>query len=205
MRYSLLFALLTLTLAQARMPTVADATFQPIASITNNRNGDLQSLGVLLQAGQVVGLRFDTLNGNNPHQSDFSIDDMKAGAVLDGNAKHKAIVLRGFIDSTAGNANLIVTYLTNGVSGRHKDCRAAMVRDESGRWHIVNIYEHKRVNHLVIHAWALGISTIEGICPRSKIERRTPESSSFRGTPLAGSACSVTFGKGITAAVPGSG
>lgn len=40
------------------------------------------------------------------------------------------------------------------------------MRDENGQWHIVNIYDHDRVDHLVVQTWALGISTIEGICPR---------------------------------------
>jgi hypothetical protein len=165
MRYLLICLLLTVAQAQVRRATAGDVTFQPLANITNDRNADLQSLGVLLDAGQVVGLRFETINGNNPHERDFSIDDMKAGAVLDGDAKHKAI-LRGSIDSTVGNADLVVTYLSNGVLGKHKDCRASIVRDERGQWHIVNIYDHKWVNHLVVQTWTLGISTIEGICPR---------------------------------------
>lgn len=102
----------------------ADVILQPIASITNDRNADLQSLGVLLDAGQVVGLRFDTINGAHPHESDFSVGEVKAGAVLDGDAKHEAIVLRGSIDSSVGNADLIITYLSNGLFGMHKDCRA---------------------------------------------------------------------------------
>ncbi|MGH8319225.1 MAG: hypothetical protein ACREUL_14820 [Steroidobacteraceae bacterium] len=166
MRYLLICALLALALAQARAATATNVTFQPLASITNDRNADLQSLGVLLDAGQVVGLRFDTINGSDPHQSDFSIDDMKTGAVLDGDAKHEAIVLRGSIDSTAGKAALVVTYLSNGLFGKRRDCRADMVRDEAGQWHIVNIYDHQRVDHLVVQTWTLGISTIEGICPR---------------------------------------
>jgi len=156
-----------LALVQAQVTTTAaDLTFQPLASITNDRNADLQNLGVLLDAGQVVGLRFDTVNGSNPHVSDFSLDEMKAGAVLGGDARHKAIVLRASVDSTVGNADLVVTYLSNGLFGMHKDCRAGIVRDEGGQWHIVNVYDHKRVNHLVVQTWTLGISTIAGICPR---------------------------------------
>jgi hypothetical protein len=175
MRYFLLcvLAILAQPLAGAATPTEhadradsADITFQPLGSITNDRNADLQDFGVLLDAGQVVGLRFDTINGNNPHESDFSIGDMKAGAVLGGDAKHKAIVLRASFDSTVGSADLLVTYLSNGLIGRHKDCRAEMVRDESGQWHMVNIYEHKRVDHLVVRTRPLGIATIQGICPR---------------------------------------
>lgn len=165
MRYSLVLLLLSLAGTQAGAATAADVVFQPLASITNNRNADLQSLSVLLDGGQLVGLRFNTVNGANPHESDFSLDEMKAGAVLDGDPKHQAIVLRGSIDSTMGNANLMITYLSNGIFGTHKACRARIVRDPSGRWHIVNIYDHQRVAHLVVQTWTLGISTIEGICP----------------------------------------
>lgn len=166
MRYLLTCMLLTVAQAQVRTVTAADVTFQPLASITNDRSAELQSLGVLLDAGQVVGLRFETINGNNPHESDLSIDDMKAGAVLGRDAKHKAILLRASFDSTVGNADVVITYPSNALLGKHKDCRASIVRDERGQWHIVNIYDHKWVDHLVVQTSSLGISTIDGICPR---------------------------------------
>ena len=145
--------------------SMADVTFQPLASITNDRNGDLQRVGVLLDAGELVGLRFDTVNGNNSHVSEFSIDDIKTGAVLDGDVKRKAIVLRGSVLSAVGNADFVVTYLSNGLSGKHKQCYARIQRDAGGRGHIVDIYEHRWVDHLVIKTRPLGISTIQGICP----------------------------------------
>lgn len=171
-RYLLACVMLTLLLAMAQAQTragaawAADATFQALASITNDRNPDLQSLGVVLNAGRIVGLRFDAISGDDPHESKFSIPDIRAGAVLDGDAKHEAVVLRGSIDSRMGKADLVITYLSNGLFGKHKECRARMVRDERGRWHIVNSYDHRRVTQLVVRTWALGISTIEGICPR---------------------------------------
>lgn len=165
MRYLLICVLLTLTQAQTTTATAVDVVFQPLATITNDRNADLQNLGVLLVVKQVVGLRFDTVNGKNPHESYFSLHDMQRGAVLDGDGKHKAVVLQGSIDSTVGNADLIITYLSNGVLRKHKDCHVGLVRDEMGQWHIVNTYDHKWVDHLVIQTWRLGILTIHGICP----------------------------------------
>lgn len=166
MRYLAILVLLSLAQVQTGAASAADVILQPIARVTNDRNADLQSLGVLLDAGQVVGLRFDTIHGADPHESNFSLDEMKAGAVLDGDARHQAIVLRGSIDSTVGNADLTVTYLANGLFGTHKDCQARIVRDQRGQWHIVNIYDHERVDHLVVETWTFGISTIGGICPR---------------------------------------
>jgi len=165
MRYFWICVLLTLAQAHARAVLAADVTFQPLASITNDRNADLQHVGILLDAGEVVGLRFDTIDGNNSHVSDFSIDDIKAGAVLDGDAERKAIVLQGSIYSMGGNANLVITYLSNGLSRKHTVCYARIERDASGQWHILDIYEHKWVDHLVIKTRPLGISTIQGICP----------------------------------------
>jgi hypothetical protein len=165
MRYLWICVLLTSALLQARAAIAVDVIFQPVASITNDRNADLQQLGVLLVAEQVVGLRFDTLNGKNPHKAYFSLHDMNRGAVLDGDGKHQAIVLRGSFDSTAGNADFVITYLTNGIFGEHKDCRASMVRDGRGQWHLMNIYDHRRVDHLVIRTRRLGIATIQGVCP----------------------------------------
>ena len=166
MRHLWICALSILDQTQARAATAADVTFQLLASITNDRNADLQELGVLLHAREVVGLRFHAISGNNPHVSDFSIDDIKAGAALDGDTKHKAIVLRGSIYSTVGNADLLVTYVSNGLLRKHKECYMRMERDASGQWHIVNIYEHEWVDHLVIKTRPVGISTIQGICPR---------------------------------------
>ena len=165
MRYSWLCVLLTLAQAHTSAGLAADVTFQPLAGITNDRNADFQHVGVLLEAGQVVGLRFDTINGDNPHVSDFSIDEIKAGAVLDNDAKRKAIILRGSVYPTVGNADLVITYLSNGLSGQHKECYVRIERDAGGQWHILDIYEHKWVDHLVIKTRPLGISTIQGICP----------------------------------------
>lgn len=151
-----------------------DVIFQRVASITNDRNADLQNLGVLLVAGQVVGLRFDTVNGKNPHKAYFSLHDMQRGAVLDGDSRHQALVLRGSFDSTAGNGDFVITYLSNGVFGRHKDCRAAMVRDGRRQWHLVNIYDHTWVEHLVIRTRRVGIATIQGICPPAPARQRRP-------------------------------
>ena len=165
MRHSWLIVLLSFLQPLARTATAADVVFQPLASVTNDRNEHLQRLGVLLVAGRVVGVRFDTINGNNPHAEDFSLDDVKAGAVLE-DPKHKALVLHGSIDSAGGNAELVITYLSNVFFGEHKNCRASMVRDESGQWHIVNSYDHKRVDQLFVRTRVWGISTIQGICPR---------------------------------------
>lgn len=150
---------------QAEAGAAADVTLQPLASITNDRNRNLQELGVLLDQGRVVGVRFDTVNGDHPHRADFSLEDVKAGVVLDG-AKHKALVLRGSIDSSTGNADLVITYLSNVLFGEHKNCRARMVRDQRGQWHIVNGYAHKQVEHLFVKTRTFGISTIQGICPQ---------------------------------------
>ncbi len=165
MRSLFICVLSTLTLTQAPTATSVGVVFQPLASITNNRNADVQDLGVLLVLTQVVGLRFDTINGKHPHESYFSLHDIERGALLDGDYKHRALVLQGSIDSTAGDADLVITYLANGVLGKRKDCRADLMRDGSGQWHIVNIYEHKWVDHLVVQTWRLGISTIKGVCP----------------------------------------
>jgi hypothetical protein len=161
MRFFWVCVLLTLGQAQAM---AADVVFQSLASVTNDRDAHLQKLGVLLNAGKVVGLRFDTVSGTIPHARDFSIDEVKSGAVLD--SRHNAIVLQGSIDPNMGSADLIITYLSNVVFGRHKECHASMVRDESGRWHIVNVYNHKWVSQLVVKTRTFGVSTIEGICPR---------------------------------------
>jgi hypothetical protein len=177
MRHLTICVLLSLTQVLVGTAMAVDVTYQPLASITNDRNADFQNLGILLVAGHVVGLRFDTINGKHPHQSYFSIHEMGRGAVIAGDGTHNAIVLHGDIDST-GNADFEITYLSNGLFGKHKDCRANIVRDEAGQWHIMNVYDHQPVDHLVIRTWRLGISTIEGICPHSHFSVRVSESES---------------------------
>lgn len=174
MRYPSICVLLTLALLQARAAMAVDVVFQRVASVTNDRNADLQNLGVLLVAGQVVGLRFDTVNGKHPHKAYFSLHDMQRGAVLDGDGRHQALVLRGSFDSTTGNGDFVITYLSNGAFGKHKDCRAGMVRDARGQWHLVNVYDHTWVEHLLIRTRRFGIATIQGICPPVAARERRP-------------------------------
>jgi hypothetical protein len=168
--------LLSLTQLLVGTATAVDVTLQPLAFITNDRNAESQNLVALLVMGQVVGLRFDTISGKHPHQAYFSLHEMERGAVLAGDATHKALVLHGGLDSTAGNIDLDITYLANGLLGKHKDCRADMARDEEGRWHLLNVYDRKPVDHLVLRTWRLGITTIEGICPHPTVRVDDSES-----------------------------
>lgn len=163
MRYLIIGLALILIDSHAGARAAARIIFQPIARITNTANRDLQILGILLNENKMIGLRFETVHGQDPHVTDYSLRDITTGAVLE---KHNAIVLRGSADPKAGEVDLTVTYLSNALLGRYRICRADLVRDSEGHWRLLSALDGRRVRHLIIRTWLLGISTIQGICAR---------------------------------------
>ena len=140
-------------------------TYQPLAAVTNDRNSSVDSLSLVLNLqGSVEGIRFQP--GHAPAPIDFTDAQMASsqGANLEEDS-HRPIVLHATFNSQNGSASWVIDYLSNGLFGSYKSCNAALARDPQGQWHLINAYTREPVTQLRITTWALGISSIVGICP----------------------------------------
>ncbi len=139
--------------------------FQPLATMTNDRNANIDKLYVAMdKRGVVEGIRF--LPGGSPCPADFTNAQISSpdGANLE-NDEHKPIMLHANFNPNSNQTAFVVDYLSNGLWGTYKTCRAEVVRDSKGVWHLINTYTNTPVTHLSVKTWTLGISTIDGICP----------------------------------------
>ncbi len=139
--------------------------FQQLAAVTNDRNASVDRLYVAVNAqGAVDGVRF--LPGGSNIPADFTDAEMSSaeGANIEENS-HKPIMLHSELAGQPGRINWVIDYLSNGLFGSYKSCRAAVVRDSHGQWHLLNVYNNKMVTQLRIKTWMMGITTIQGICP----------------------------------------
>ncbi|HKK13165.1 MAG TPA: hypothetical protein VKA14_00750, partial [Gammaproteobacteria bacterium] len=99
----------------------------------------------------------------------YSLDAIETGdgVVLGQGSGVKAILLRGRIDSRAGQGTLVIKYLTNGLLMTYNECRLGLKKTDSGSWNLINAYTGAPIKRIRIKTWTLGISTLENVCPGS--------------------------------------
>jgi hypothetical protein len=152
------------------MSAVAAETYQKLAVIHNDRNPDIHTLSLMLGGSRVDGIFVETLhNDTNPPSKTtrrFALSDIESqdGVVLDGDASHKAIILQGEIDSSAGYGDLTVSYLKNGLFGVYAKCQVDLVRNHSGAWQLQMPATGRPVDDVSIKTWSLGIQNLVGLC-----------------------------------------
>lgn len=160
------------TLRANAVPDPVGATLVPLVAITNDRDTSISEIELLLGPHELVrGLRIATYEkGDDPDQAREQLVPLAAlesaqGAVVGQGQGVKAILLRGDIHPNEGTGALVIRYLTNGVFGKYKECRVNLRRTGPSQWDLVNAYTHGSVGHIHVKTWALGISTLENVCP----------------------------------------
>lgn len=142
-------------------------TVSPLATITNDRNKDVSHISTAFDGSQaLVGLLFQTRHADTGKETsdEFSIAQISAGAVLDGDASHKVFILQGDIDGNKATNTLTVKYLSNGLTGSYDSCKVNLSKVDN-HWAMVNYYDHKTITSIVVRTWALGIANVENVCP----------------------------------------
>lgn len=145
-------------------------TVSPLATITNDRNKDVSHISTAFDGAQnLVGLLFQTRHADTGKETsdEFSLAQISAGAVLDGDADHKVFILQGDIDGSKATNTLVVRYLSNGLTGSYDSCKVNLNK-VNGQWAMVNYYTHKTITSIVVRTWALGIAEVENVCPANK-------------------------------------
>lgn len=161
----------------------ADATTQKLGIITNDLDPSVSTMNVALDpARQVEGIYIET----DKHDAEpptmthefYPTRDIESsdGVTLDGDATHRAVILQGPIDSKQGRADLVVTYLYNGITGSYRQCQVKMSRSSQDEWSLVNAYTGQVIQEIRTLTWSmfgqtLGISTIQNVCPQASRAR----------------------------------
>ncbi len=91
--------------------------------------------------------------------------ESRDGVVLGQGQGVKAILLRGTIESQAGQGSLVISYLTNGIFRHYAECRIDLKRVSLQQWQLVNAYDGRPIEQIKVKTWTLGISTLANVCP----------------------------------------
>lgn len=142
-------------------------TTSPLVNISNDRDATIQVLGLLLGGDEKITGMFsaDSKSPKDGKAFLLSVIEGKEGAVLYEASGRKAIILSGKLDRATQQGRFTLKYLANGLSMRYESCD--FVLDRSGsNWLVKNAYTGGLVREARITSWSMGITTIEGICPK---------------------------------------
>lgn len=168
------FAMESMDLEFAMDPNVtlpAGSHLQELATITNSRDASTAVLSVLFSAkNEVLGIYsvYTIDDDDKTVETDIlPIEQIEKpeGAVLHEEKGLKIFILQGKIDAAHGTAALQVRYLTNGLKLSYESCKLNAQRSYDGKWALVNAYNGSVVTEARARTWALGVRTIENICP----------------------------------------
>lgn len=147
----------------------------PLVAISNDRDTSISEIDLMLGPKKFVrGLYIATYEKDrDPDVARgqviplVSLEDPE-GAVVGQGKGVKAILLKGSIDPAAGNGTLAIKYVTNGIFGRYDECKVELHRTGPDQWQLVNAYNSAKVRHIRVKTWALGIATLENVCPTGR-------------------------------------
>lgn len=168
------FTLLTAAAASATAaPLPAGTTAVPLAVITNDRDASVSRLQLMVNdASNVSGIYMETSAGagSSPADAKGQVYPLAAiesgeGVVLGQGQGVKAVFLRGTIASAQGQGSLTIRYLTNGVFRHWAECKIGLRKLGPHDWQLVNAYDGQAIQQIKVETWALGISTLENVCP----------------------------------------
>ena len=132
----------------------------PLLKVSTDRGPEVYMLGLLRDGrGAAQGLYMDTGAVGTPYS--FAEIAMPAGVTLFESSGRKVLLLQG------QGGRLHLRYLTNGLFGTYASCDV-LLQSRSGQYWMQNAYTGQKVVAARVITSALGVSTIQGICPGSR-------------------------------------
>lgn len=152
-----------------------------LAMIDSTGDDSFQCLGLSLDGNTVTAIRLETHGVASAGQhtdlqpieiAEFpeAVMESRRGAVLDGRPGHDAIVLRGHFPTAAGNVELVISYLYNGITDEYRSCKLTLRWASDSGWRLTNGFD-QMVSHIDIVTrkipvvGIIGIANLEGACP----------------------------------------
>lgn len=178
-------ATVTATIAKAEIPTLWATTLfaadqqidgvppgtelQALVSITTDRDNSKNNLSAMVDGrGQIFGLYGVTTDGAEAGEQTFPLSDIEGpnGSVLAVVSGRNALILQGKLDRNTQEGRFRINYLTNGLFMKYKSCDFNLKKDAAGASYVQNAYTGARVSQVRVITHSLGITDLEGICPK---------------------------------------
>ena len=87
------------------------------------------------------------------------------GAVIASMRGKKVLILSGKLDRKTQEGKFTIRYLTNAILNKYKSCDFYL-RNGSDGWFVQNAYNKRRITRVKVITHSVGITTLEGVCPR---------------------------------------
>lgn len=150
-------------------------TAMKVLQITNDRDKDFYRWSLLIDGeGKIAGLYNEVIKGRavssfTPADGISWLRDIEKsnGTVLVESQGHNILLLKGKLNRETQEGRFTLSYLANGLSNTFEACDF-LVKKKDNEWFIQNAYTNKKVTSGKIVTWSLGLTTIEGICPKKK-------------------------------------
>jgi hypothetical protein len=172
--FAAVFAILASHTASASLTLLpAGITVIELASISNDRDASVSDIELMVNhADSVRGIYLKTRAPADSPRAPTSSQvyllaeiESAQGVVLGQGQGVKAIFLKGIIPPEGDHGSLVIRYLANGIFRRYVECRIDLERLEPHDWQLVNAYSGRRIEHIRVQTWVLGISAIANVCP----------------------------------------
>ena len=138
----------------------------PLLKVTTDRGPEVYGLSLLSDsAGVPVGLYMAQMK-KKPEGTAYLFSEIgkPAGVVLFESDGRKVLQLQGVFSRKKGQARFHLKYLSNGLWGSYRSCDV-LLRNQDGKYFLQNAYTGKTVTATRVITSALGVDTLEGICP----------------------------------------
>lgn len=147
---------------------------QKLVTLTNDKDNNAINLHLMLDKSDLVTGFYGQANENNIFaqanergKNVFWLRDIesKEGVVLASRSGYDVLLMNGNLDRESQEGKFTIRYLSNGLSKRYESCDF-FLRKAKNSWFIQNAYTKAKVTKVNVTSWSLGITTIEGICPK---------------------------------------
>jgi ethanolamine utilization microcompartment shell protein EutS len=147
-----------LAMALTTASSISQAATQNVLTLHNDRDANVSRLGVQADAqGAMQKIVYTTPVGNKS----FTAKDIAKGAVLEADQGVDAIILTG----DAASGKLALKFVYNGLTMVYHSCNMNLTRSTNGDWALSNS-AGKAVQNAKLITWGMGITTVEGLCPK---------------------------------------
>jgi hypothetical protein len=167
----------------AREAVPPGITLKKVTQLSTDRDAEITYLSVMMnKQGKVDGFYGSAVAPAEPEEDPagegFLADEeaagrnvfwlqeveSSAGAVLAVVKGKKALILNGALDRATQEGRFVIRYLSNGIFNSYKSCEFNLRRSGKG-WYVQNAYTGQAVPRVKVVTHALGITTLEGLCP----------------------------------------
>lgn len=146
-----------------------DSKLQSLVTLTTDRDASVNNLFVVLdKQSKITGLLGRESGNSTSEENHFALEQIesKDGAVLAVVSGRNALILQGGLNRQTQEGRFQIKYLANGLFMSYKSCDFLLKKDAAGNSYVQNAYTNARVDRVHVISHNLGITTLQGICPK---------------------------------------